>query len=233
LTNSICLCYTSDKLLFQNTMLSITDYVRQIVDSKPIIGEMLVKNYLNMSNFADDIIPDIEKLAYKKITKNSVVMALSRIKDEIQINKKIDFKVNDISVKYPLSEINYPIPLQFCTKEISEIYNSFAEVDNHFLNIVSGNSETTIFVNSKLKSKIFDSFKKKKHNLELDNLASVSLKFSIEYFEVIGITYEVLRAMTWNKINLVEVVSTYTEITLIIYQKDTQKLIDILNKEFL
>jgi hypothetical protein len=214
-------------------MLSITDYVRQIIHSKPIIGEMLVKNYLNMSNFADDIIPDIENSTYKKISKNSVVMALSRIKDEIQIDKKIEFKANDISVKYPLSEINYPIPLQFCTTEIARIYDEFKSIDNHFLNIVSGNSETTIFVNSKLKSKIFSSFKRKKHNLELDNLASVSLKFSAEYFEVIGITYEVLRSMTWNKINLVEVVSTYTEITLIIYQKDTQRLIDILNKEFL
>jgi aspartokinase len=214
-------------------MLSITDYVRQIIDSKPIIGEMLVKNYLNMSNFADDIIPEIENLAYKKISKNSVVMALSRIKDEIQVDKKIEFKANDISVKYPLSEINYPIPLQFCTTEIAKIYNEFKSIDNHFLNIVSGNSETTIFVNSKQKQKVFDSFKKKKHNLELDNLASVSLKFSKEYLNVIGITYEVLRTMTWNKINLVEVVSTYTEITLIIYQKDTQRLIDILNKEFL
>lgn len=214
-------------------MYSITDHVRQIISNKPTIAEMLLKNYLNLSSFADDIIPEIEKSTYKKISKNSVVMALSRIKDEIQIDKKIEFKVNDISVKYPLSEINYPIPLQFCTAEIARIYDEFQTIDNHFLNIVSGNSETTIFVNSKLKSKIFDSFKKKKHNLELDNLASVSLKFSVEYFEVIGITYEVLRSMTWNKINLVEVVSTYTEITLIIYQKDTQRLIDILNKEFL
>jgi aspartokinase len=214
-------------------MYSITDYVRQIIDNKPTIAEMLLKNYLNLSSFADDIIPEIENSAYKKISKNSVVMALSRIKDEIQVDKKIEFRVNDISVKYPLSEINYPIPLQFCTAEIAQIYSEFQSVDNHFLNIVSGNSETTIFVNSKQKQKVFDSFKKKKHNLELDNLASVSLKFSEEYFETIGITYEVLRTMTWNKINLVEVVSTYTEITLIIYQKDTQRLIDILNKEFL
>lgn len=210
-------------------MYSITDYVRQIIDSKPIFAEMLSKNYLNLSNFADDIIPEIENLSYKKITKNSVVMALSRIKEEIKVENKIEFKVNDISVKYPLSEINYPIPLQFCTDEVSSIYDEFGTIDNHFLNIVSGNSETTIFVNSKLKDKIFKTFKKKKHNLELDNLASVSLKFSPEYLEVIGITYEVLRAMTWNKINLVEVVSTYTEITLIIHQKDTQKLIDILH----
>ena len=214
-------------------MYSVTDYVRQIIDSKPIFAEMLSKNYLNLSNFADDIIPDIESLSYKKITKNSVVMALSRIKEEIKVENNIEFKVNDISVKYPLSEINYPIPLQFCTDEISSIYEEFGAIDNHFLNIVSGNSETTIFVNSKLKGKIFETFKKQKHNLELDNLASVSLKFSAEYFEVMGITYEVLRAMAWNKINLIEVVSTYTEITLIIRQKDTQKLIDILNKEFL
>ena len=144
--------------------------------------------------------------------------------------KELGLVLNDISVKYPLSEINYPIPLQYCTNEISLIYEEFGAIDNHFLNIVSGNSETTIFVNSKLKRKIFETFKKTKHNLELDNLASVSLKFSSEYLEVIGITYEVLRAMTWNRINLVEVVSTYTEITLIIHQKDTQKLIDILNQ---
>jgi hypothetical protein len=214
-------------------MLSITDYVRQILADKPTLTEMLCNKYLNLSAVADEFVPQIEKLSYKKVTKNAVVMALSRVQKEIKSPTQKAFKVNDIQVKYPLSEINYPIPLQYCTDEVSELYSQINHKENHYLNIVSGNSETTIFINTKLKSLIFKSFDGYQNNLEMDGLASVSLKFSPEYLEQIGITYQVLQAMAWNKINLIEVVSTYTEITLIIEQKDTQKLIDILNSKFL
>ena len=213
-------------------MLSVTDCVRRIILDKPMFAEMLLKNYLNLSSFAIDIIPQIQLLTYKTPTKSSVVMALSRVSKEIHNTQNIDFKVNDVSVKYPLSEINFPIPIQFCVEQINNIYNNIASQENHYLNIVSGNSETTIFVNTNLKSLIFQSFKDSTNNLELDGLASASLKFSSEYFEQIGITYKVLQALAWNNINLVEVVSTYTEITLIIKQQDTQRLIDILNKNF-
>ena len=213
-------------------MLSVTDCVRRIILDKPMFAEMLLKNYLNLSSFAIDIIPQIQLLTYKTPTKSSVVMALSRVSKEIHNTQNIDFKVNDVSVKYPLSEINFPIPIQFCTEKINSIYKNIANQENHYLNVVSGNSKTTIFVNTNLKSLIFQSFKDSSSNLELDGLASVSLKFSSEYFEQIGITYKVLQALAWNNINLVEVVSTYTEITLIIKQQDTQRLIDILNKNF-
>ncbi len=214
-------------------MFSITDYVRQILHTKPTLTEMLCKNYLNLSSLAQDLIPEIQKQSYKPVSKNAVVMALSRIQKELKSPEQLEFKVNDIQVKYPLSEINYPIPLQYCTEEINSIYKKIQNSENHYLNIVSGNSETTIFVNTKLKNIIFEAFDGFVNNLELDQLASVSLKFSTEYLEQIGITYQVLQALAWNKINLVEVVSTYTEITLIIDQKDTQRLIDILNHKFL
>jgi hypothetical protein len=214
-------------------MFSITDYVRQIIANRPTIAELLCKNYINLSSLAQDLVPEIESITLKKVSKNAVVMALSRIQKEIKIPAESIFWVNDIQVKYPLSEINYPIPLQFCTEEVNSIYKKIHTQENHNLNIVSGNSETTIFINTKLKNLIFESFEGFVHNLELDQLASVSLKFDQKYLQEVGITYQVLQSLAWNKINLVEVVSTYTEITLIIDQKNVQKLIEILNKNFM
>jgi hypothetical protein len=132
-------------------MQSITDIVRQILANQPNLCEMLFKNYINLSNLADDLIPQIEQLSYKTISKNSVVMALSRLQKKIQSPSQIVFKVNDIQVKYPLSEINFAIPLQFCSAQVATVYKQFSGLENHYLNIVSGNTETTIFVNSKLK----------------------------------------------------------------------------------
>ena len=146
-------------------MLSVTDYVRRIILDKPMFAEMLLKNYLNLSSFATDIIPQIQLLTYKTSTKSSVVMALSRVSKEIHNTQNIDFKVNDVLVKYPLSEINFPIPIQFCVEQINNIYKNIASQENYYVNIVSGNSETTIFVNTKLKSLIFQSFKESSSNL--------------------------------------------------------------------
>jgi hypothetical protein len=47
----------------------------------------------------------------------------------------------------------------------------------------------------------------------------------------LGSVYEILRVLVWEKINLLEIVSTYTELTLIVEKEDAKKVFDILSNE--
>jgi aspartokinase len=212
-------------------MQTTTDSVRQIVRSQPLIEQALKDDIINLSQYAKQIQPLVEAKNMKKTQIGAIITALSRVRSEVTTSFNIDFKINDISLKYPLTEISYQNAPDHVQKT-GELYSLFSQKQNHFLNIIAGNTETTIFVNSKYEADILKAFKPYKPVKIIPNLAGISLKFSDQYFEVPGITYEVLKTLVWNKINLAEIISTYTEITLIISKKDSQRTFELLSDQF-
>lgn len=213
-------------------MLSTTDAIKQLLLSNPMMENLLAKNLINLTQLAKEWQPKIEEITYKKVTLGSVVTSLSRLKDEIDIKFESTFKINDISLKFPMSEISF-VSKPDHVKKIARLYETLSTNENHYLNAISGNTETSIFVNTKYSDQVLTVFKGEKLKLNLGNLASVSLKFDESYLEIKGITYQVLKALLWENINLIEIVSTYTEITLIIEKKDAQKALQVLSQQFL
>ena len=213
-------------------MISVIDALKKIIKSKPMIEESLKLGILNLSKFAELIQPEVENMLYKKVQKGALITALSRLQKEDSSTFEINFQINDISMKAPISEIVYHGD-QKKSEKISNLYHHFQQQQNHFLNIISGNTEIGIFVNSKYTNLVLDLFKKEKPIRIINNLVGVSLKFSEEFLEVPGVTYQVLKTITWEGINLVEIISTYTELTLILSQKDAQKAFSILSQNFL
>lgn len=213
-------------------MLSTTDAIKQLLLQNPMMENLLAKNLLNLTQLATEWQPKIEDITYKKVTLGSVVTSLSRLRVEIDTIFQSSFKINDISLKFPISEISF-VTKPDHVKKIAKLYEDLSTTENHYLNAISGNTETSIFVNTKYSSNVIEVFKNQKLKLNLSNLASVSLKFDESYLETKGITYQVLKALLWENINLVEIVSTYTEITLIIEKKDAQKALQVLSSQFL
>jgi len=213
-------------------MLSTTDAIKQLLLQNPMMENLLTKNLLNLTQLATEWQPKIEEITYKKVTLGSVVTSLSRLRVEIDTIFQSSFKINDISLKFPISEISF-VTKPDHVKKIAKLYEVLSTTENHYLNAISGNTETSIFVNTKYSDQVLKLFKSEKLKLNLANLASVSLKFDEDYLEIKGITYQVLKALLWENINLVEIVSTYTEITLIIEKRDAQKALQVLSQQFL
>lgn len=213
-------------------MISTTDAIRQLLLQNPLMENLLAKNLLNLTQLAKEWQPKIEEITYKKVTLGSVVTSLSRLGVEVETRFESTFKINDISLKFPISEISF-VSRDNHVKKIAKLYENLSVNENHYLNAISGNTETSIFVNTKYSEQVLEVFKSEKLKLNLGNLASVSLKFDAKYLETKGITYQVLKALLWENINLVEIVSTYTEITLIIEKNDAQKALQVLSGQFL
>jgi len=216
---------------FKHFMQTTTDSVRDIIKTQPLIEQALKQDIINLSQYAKIIQPLVEEKNMKKVQVGAIITALARIKTQIQTNFEIKFKINDITLKFPLTEITFVTSSDHVQKT-GELYNLFSQKQNHFLNIIAGNTETTIFVNSKYENDVIRVFKPHDPVKIIPHLAGISLKFSDQYLEVPGITYEVLKTLVWNKINLTEIISTYTEITLIISKKDSQRTFEILSEQF-
>ena len=61
-----------------------------------------------------------------------------------------------------------------------------------------------------------------------DKLSSVTLKLPAENTEVTGFYYHILRKIAWEGINIVEVISTTNEFTIVVNDKDVDKAFSVL-----
>lgn len=212
-------------------MLTTTDIVRQIVQKSYFVSETLKNNWLNLSQYATFIQPEIEQKLYKKVQIGSIITALSRIRKEIKETFEIKIKISDLSLKIPITEINFAKNSDHSAK-ISQLYSQLATVESSFLNIISGNTETGIFVNSRYQEEVLSIFGPQKPNLILPKLGAISIKFDPEYLDTIGSIYQILKFLVWESVNLLEIISTFTELTLIVNRKNSQQVFDILERNF-
>ena len=225
-------------------MISITDYIQNNIFKNSLILELLNANLLNTTQYAKLIQPQIEKSLHKDITLISIVTALSRIKKKKILTSTSIFKIDDIQILYPISDLVFTIKYN-PTVNISTLYKSLAGKPNHFLNLTVGNSELNIFINTKYKEIVTNIFAgnsgahilpaKELERLiyERNNLCSINLKFDSKFIDTPGTTYQLLRVLAWNNINLVEVVSTFSEVTLFVDRKDSQVVLELLTQEFM
>jgi hypothetical protein len=66
--------------------------------------------------------------------------------------------------------------------------------------------------------------------VDINDLAALTVKLPKNAPDMPGIFYLISRALTWENITIVEVVSTYTENTLILKNKDVSRAYEILQK---
>ena len=210
-------------------MLTVTDCVRQIVKKSPFIYEPLSKGWLNLSQYASSIKSEVEELNHgTSVQLGSIITALGRVRNEVSETFSVQLFINDISLKFPITEFNFAFHPKHASI-ISNLYSHFTDIENSFLNIISGNTETSIFINSQHAEEVLKIFSNQKPNLELPNLGAVSVKFNQDYLQTVGGVYYIFKSLVWHKVNIIEVVSTYTELTLVVRKVDMQIVFDVIS----
>ena len=203
-----------------------------MIAERPIIQESLARGIINYGALADIIKPDIEKELNKEIKHSAVMMALRRHAEKLErkFEKKIKFnKDTDITIKSNLVEITVEkTPTIF--KELEKLYKIVDFSKGDILTITQGNHEVTIISNDKYKDKVLKSLGKEKIISKIDDLVSLSISLPENAINEYGLFYLVGRALTWENISIVEVVSTFRELTLILKEKDSTKAFNAMQK---
>lgn len=211
-------------------MIKISQAVDEIIKGDEIAFEAHKAGLLNLSAYAKQIQPAIEKKLYKPAKIGSIVVALSRIKDEIDTlaDLKPRVKIQDLIIKYPLCEITYEED-EVSLKALTSLPANLQKKDK-FLTITQGVSEITLICSSELQIEILKHFKTKPSG-KYEDLVAISVRFAEEeYIEVPNMIFTLVSALATKRINLIEIVSTYTEISFIVRNKDMQITIDALRQ---
>lgn len=205
-------------------MVTISHLVKKYVNDRPLLTEALSQEIINFANLAEKLQPLIEKELEKKIKTSAIIMALRRYSEELTEAapfKKFNFE-SEIIMKTNLWDIAI-VKSPTAIDKIKKIYHIVDLEKGDTLNIIQGNYEITIVISQKYKKKIKEILSSEKILNIQENLVSLTLSYSKDFFYTPGILATITRKLAWENINVFENISTMTELIFIISNKDATK----------
>jgi hypothetical protein len=205
-------------------MVTVSHLVKNIIQKKPIMQEAIIQNIASFALLAEKLQPEIEKELGKKVKLPAVVMALRRHADELKSKHKpikFDFS-SEIIMKTNLCDIVVQKSTNALSK-LKQIQNIVSYEKGDVLNMIHGTTEISIITNQRYKDKVLKLLKPEKIINTEENLVSLSLRFSKEFFYTPGVILSIIRKLSWEGVNIFEIVSTFTELTIITGKKDAMK----------
>ena len=188
--------------------------------------------FLNLRAFAKQIRPEVEKKTFKPVKIGTIVVALSRIKNsqnEIEPIKPI-IKLDELSIKSPISDITYE-KNEETVRLAHDFSKQLGDLNGHFFTMTQGINEITFIISEDLRSKLMDHFQHKPKAI-FDNLVGLNVRFSENYLQHPNVIYAILSRLASKRINVIEIVSTYTELMIVVEKKEMELAISQLNTLF-
>lgn len=211
-------------------MKSISDITRVIVEKDEVLYEGLRQDILNLRAVGRIIRPKIEKIKLEKVGLETIVVSLSRIQSELMIREPIKPKVRlfDMTMQTPLTTITYPKE-SLSKDDLSKIRRLIDTNNTKFCTMTEGFKEVTVIVPATLAEQISGCINVSPSVIKND-LYAICLHFDPAYLNQPNILYAILGELAIERINLMEIISTATELSLIIESKELQKVTAKLNR---
>jgi len=210
-------------------MIKISDIVRDILNESFEATLTLGQGVLNLSAYAEQIKARVEKRAKKHVKKSSIVVALSRIAKEIPNIKSYTPTPTalEVSVRSGLSEIVYER-----TEENLKLFHlaqkQFGGSRNEFFMTTQGMAEIAFLVSKEYADKITTVFKGVKPKAVITNVNALTTRTTEADIFTPNVFFSLLYPFAVKHFNIIEIVSTYTEITFFVDDKDVKEAFGIL-----
>jgi aspartokinase len=213
-------------------MIKVSDIVLELLQGSEIATEAMRLGVLNLRAFARQIQPLVERRAFKPVKIGTIVVALSRLRGAVSKSEPLNPVVllDEISIKSPLVDVTFEKTREntFSTHSFSKLLEDSVD---HFFTVTQGINEITFIVSDNLKPKLLRHFSGKPKAL-IEDLVGLSVRFSDNYLPQPNVIYAILSKLAVKRINVIEIVSTYTELMIIIEKKEMELAVTQLNRMF-
>ncbi len=215
-------------------MITVPEATKQIIERSRYLVEAMSKDLINYSSLARYIKPELEKMLYKPVSEASIIMAIKRIAEEIKPKfapLTIFTSTPEMIVRSNLVELNLSNSesLREKYKLLSEVYS---EKSKYYFTLTEGVFETAIIVSNDLQQQVKAALANEKIVSEKNNLSAITIRLPKENIDTPGVYYFFLKSLAWDGINIVEIVSTPNEVSIILDDKDVNVAFGILKGLF-
>lgn len=212
-------------------MITISQVAEEYIQQTPFLEEAFARGLLNYSAVAREMKPYIEKRIYKDATVASIIMALKRLEGSIRAPGNLaQFELKEmrnITVRSNLVEYAFKTDPRLATM-YNELLAETAQEGDLFINYAQGVSESTLIIGQALSIFVEKSFAKDLILEKVTALASITLRLRPEHLYVPGVHYAITKALAWEGINILEIISSYTETTIVVSEKDIERAFSLI-----
>ncbi len=213
-------------------MANIGKLTEDIINRSPFLRESLTEELINVSALARKIKPEIEEITNKEIKQGAIIMAIKRMSPGYyhRINLKIkNFMgtLGDFLVRSDLEDFTFENSETLILSQ-AELMKALNDDKDAFYTYCRGVNESTVITSTSVTNKLRQIFKNEKLKSHSADLASITIKLPIVNTEISGIYYYILKHLAWEGINIVEVVSTANEFTVVVKSDDIDSAFSVL-----
>ena len=201
-------------------MKTIASQVSEYVKTKPYLSTALSQGIINLTSLAREIQPDIENVLRKPARTGAIVMALKRISDNeefLSTHKIVSVLRNlgDITVRSSLTDYCFKLTETLLLAQ-AQFLTVIKDKNDIFFTSSRGVGESNIIVSSNLAPLIEELFKNEICLDKIDNLSAITVKLPIDNIKIPGIYYFIFQKLSWEGVNINQVISTSNEFTILI-----------------
>jgi len=203
-------------------MKTIASTVAEYIKTKPYLSSALSDGIINLTSLARTIQKDIEERTKKPVKSGAIVMALKRISDTadfVQTKQiiKVLRNLGAITVRSALVDYSFLISETLLIAQ-SNLLKSIEDKKEVFYTSSRGVSESNIIVSQNISPLVDQLFKSETCFSKTENLSSITLKLPSENVTIPGIYYFIFQRLSWEGVNINEVISTSNEFTILMHE---------------
>ncbi len=216
-------------------MRRISDVVEEYVLDTPLVEEHLSLGLLNLSALARHLRPGVRRALLRPVSEAAIMMALKRLAPRVASRTRRPStrtaRPSDLIVRSNLVELTFHSSDTIREKH-RRLLNRVDRTEDAFLTYTQGASEVMLMLSAGLEKTALEIFAGERIVSKVRNLSAIVIRLAPGSVQTPGVYYAILKRLAWQNLNVVDVVSTYTEFTIILANEEVDKAFSALRRYF-
>ncbi len=218
-------------------MLTIATKVEQLVNESPFLTEAMSAGLINLSELARQMRPQLEAALWKPVGQGAVVMALRRLAERLPQENAVvraaasapASRMGELTTRTELAIFTFLFSdaTGECQRELLTLAESYPGL---FISITRGAREMLVVCNLALTGVVEQAFRGERLLARVDQLTALTVRLNPETRSTPGIYHAILKRLASNRINLINITCTYTELTILIEPGQAGRAFSVLSQ---
>ena len=205
------------------------------IKTKPYLSSALSDGIINLTSLARQIQPDIETVMRKTVNQGAIVMSLKRVSDDSEFSTDsakitgVLKNMGDITVRSSLIDYSFSISETLLLNQ-AHLLKEIEHKKEVFYTSSRGVAESNIIVSQNISELVDTIFHAETCHSKVENLSSITIKLPTENVTIPGIYYFIFQRLSWEGINVNEIISTSNEFTILIDEQQVSSAFEEIKK---
>lgn len=211
-------------------MITIASRVESLVERWPFLKQGLDMGLVNLSSLARHIRPELEAEIGERVSDAAVMMALRRYQAKARPPSSAlrpeDF-LGDMSLRSGLADLTYTNSptLSRRVARLSEHLNPHT-----YLTVSRGLLQTSVIVHEDERAAVERVLDREHLETSVAGLTAITLHLKPGHDKVAGVLAYPLNLFAWHGITIIELVSTFDELNIVLYDRDVEEAFRIITQ---